>query len=40
MTISDKVIVMAYGEVLAEGEPDVIQNDPDVLEAYLGKAQR
>jgi branched-chain amino acid transport system ATP-binding protein len=36
MTISDRVIVMAYGELLATGTPDDIHNDPAVLEAYLG----
>lgn len=39
MRICDKVIVMAYGQVLAEGKPEEIQNNPEVLEAYLGKAQ-
>jgi branched-chain amino acid transport system ATP-binding protein len=36
MNISDEVIVMAYGEILATGSPDEIQNNPTVLEAYLG----
>lgn len=36
MNISDHVIVMAYGERLAEGTPDEVQNNPAVLEAYLG----
>lgn len=36
MNISDQVVVMAYGEILAKGTPDEIQNNPAVLEAYLG----
>jgi neutral amino acid transport system ATP-binding protein len=38
MNLCDPVIVMAYGTVLAEGAPELIQNDPQVLEAYLGEA--
>jgi branched-chain amino acid transport system ATP-binding protein len=37
MNLCDPVIVMAYGEVLAEGTPEAIQNDSQVLEAYLGE---
>jgi ABC-type branched-subunit amino acid transport system ATPase component len=36
MNISDHVVVMAYGERLAEGTPDEVQNNEDVLQAYLG----
>ncbi len=36
MSLSDKVVVMAYGSVIAEGEPQAIQADPRVLDAYLG----
>ena len=36
MNISDHVIVMAYGKLLASGTPAEIQANPEVLEAYLG----
>jgi branched-chain amino acid transport system ATP-binding protein len=37
MNLCDPVIVMAYGTVLAQGAPDDIQNNEEVLEAYLGE---
>ena len=37
MTMCDPVVVMANGAVIAEGPPPTIQNDPQVLEAYLGR---
>ncbi len=39
MNLCDPVIVMAYGKVLAQGSPEVIQNDESVLEAYLGEVE-
>ncbi len=36
MAISDRVTVMNFGQVIAEGEPDAIRRDPAVRKAYLG----
>jgi branched-chain amino acid transport system ATP-binding protein len=37
MDLCEVIQALVFGEVIAEGTPEVIQNDPHVIDAYLGR---
>ena len=40
MGISDRIYVLVHGELIAEGNPEQVRNNPKVIAAYLGGGKR
>jgi branched-chain amino acid transport system ATP-binding protein len=36
--LAERAIVLNFGKVLAEGAPEAVMRDPEVIDAYLGEA--
>ena len=40
MGVCDNIVVLNYGRIIAEGPPAEIQNNPEVIRAYLGEGKK
>jgi branched-chain amino acid transport system ATP-binding protein len=40
MKVSDRIVVLNFGRIIAEGPPAIVQRHPDVIRAYLGEGRK
>jgi branched-chain amino acid transport system ATP-binding protein len=38
-TLSERLVVLNFGQVIADGAPELVKEDADVIEAYLGEEE-
>jgi ABC-type branched-subunit amino acid transport system ATPase component len=37
MNLCERIVVLNYGRIIAEGKPEIVRADPQVITAYLGE---